>query len=171
LKVERKVNKLYLSPEAALEKMRNWCAYQERSQSETLKKIRSFGVSQENAEQILSSLITENFVNEERFARAFAGGKFRMKRWGRNKIRMELKKHQVSDYSIKKALEALGDEEYERAAGILIEKKLNTILSTDRRKKYYSTLNYLVSRGFESDLVISRLNQLLGEQNNYEFRT
>jgi regulatory protein len=168
--VEHKVNNLNRRTGNTLEKMRQWCAYQERSQYEARRKLQAAGIEPVEAEQMIANLVSENFINEQRFARAFAGGKFRLKQWGRNKIRLELKKHRISDPCIIEALGTLAIEDYEKAAGLVIAKKLKTVLSSDRRKKYYSALNYAVSKGFEPEIVITRLNELLGEQ-NYEFRT
>jgi regulatory protein len=158
---EHKFRKTVLSPEAALLKIRNWCAYQERSQQETRKKLYDYGLAAEEVEQIITSLIEQNFLNEERFALALAGGKFRIKRWGRVKIKLELKKHGISDYSINKALLAINVDEYVGALKQVAEKKLATIKGQDRRKRFYTALSYLVSRGFESDLATEQLNQLL----------
>ncbi len=154
-------SRLHLSPEEALFKIKNWCAYQERSQQETRRKLQEYSMEREVSEQVIATLIAENFLNEERFALALAGGKFRIKRWGRGKIKMELKKHQVSDYSINKALKAIDENDYEATMKQVVEKKLESLKSDDRRKKFYSVLNYAVSRGFEGDLVAEYLNQLL----------
>jgi regulatory protein len=159
--VESKPTKIKLSPEQAFFKIKNWCAYQERSQQETRRKLYEYGLHEEDVEQIIANLIGENFLNEERFALAFAGGKFRIKQWGRGKIKMELKKHKVSDYCINKALKSIDSDDYEKTMIKTIEKKLKLVKSTDVRKQFYSTLSYLVSRGFESDLVTEQLNNIL----------
>src|SRR5690606_26754360 len=96
--------KKQLTPEQALQKLKHYCAYQERSHSEVVEKLYSLGVWKREHDAIIASLIEEGYLNEERFAIAFAGGKFRMKKWGRTKIKYELKQRQVSEYSIKKAL-------------------------------------------------------------------
>ena len=93
-----------LTPEQAYAKIRQFCAFQERSHQEVKMKLSGYGISWTDANLLLSKLIEENFLNEERFAAAFVGGKFRIKQWGRKKIEMELKKRQVSSYSISKAL-------------------------------------------------------------------
>ncbi len=142
-------------------RIKNWCAYQERSQHETRSKLHSFGLTTEEADLIISSLISENFLNEERFSLAFAGGKFRIKHWGRNKIKVELKQHRISDYLVNKALRSIDGDEYEKIMNAVIEKKLRSLNTADRRKKYYAVLSYAVSRGFESDLVSAQLNNIL----------
>jgi regulatory protein len=159
--VEYKSNKIPLSPDLALHKMKSWCAYQERSQDETRRKLYEYNLSPEETDQIIADLISENFLNEERFAMAFAGGKFRIKQWGRSKIKMELKKHKVSDYSINKALKSIDAADYEKAIVKTIEKKRKLLKVNDPRKQFYALLTYLASRGFESDLVTEQLNNIL----------
>ena len=158
---DRQVKKTTLTPHAAYLKISNWCAYQERSQQETRKKLYEYGLPAQEVEQIIATLIEENFLNEERFALALAGGKFRIKHWGRIKIKLELKKHGISDYLINKALKAIGSSDYVNTLKQVAEKKLATVKGNDRRKLFYTTLSYLVSRGFESDLAAEQLNQLL----------
>lgn len=155
--MEYKVSEIKLPPEVARQKIKNWCAYQERSQYEAWKKLGAYGLKSEEVEEIIADLIQENFLNEERFALALAGGKFRIKHWGKNKIKAELKKHKVSDYSINKALKSIEAGEYDKMIASVIEKKSKLIKVQDAQKKFYSLLNYLVSRGFESDLVKEHL--------------
>jgi regulatory protein len=159
--MEHKVKKIKHSPEAAYLKIQNWCAYQERSQNETRYKLLDYGLSVEEADQIISKLIGDNFLNEERFAIALTGGKFRIKHWGKNKIKLELRKHKVSDYCINKALKSIDANDYEKTLKSQVEKKLSTLNYNDRKKQYYTTLKYLVSKGFESDLVTHYLNLTL----------
>ena len=104
-------------------KIKQWCAYQERSQHETRQKLYDYGLFSEDVEDIIAKLIEENFLNEERFALALTSGKFRIKRWGRIKIKLELKKHKVSDYLIQKALKSINDKDYEMTIVKIIEKK------------------------------------------------
>lgn len=158
---EHKVKKIKHSPETAYLKIQNWCAYQERSQNETRFKLLDYGLNPEEADQLISKLITENFLNEERFAMALARGKFRIKQWGKNKIRIELKKHRVSDYCINRAMKEIDPDEYDKTISELLEKKLATTGTEDRKKAFYTALKYLVSRGFESDLVSQQLNLAL----------
>mgnify|MGYP002381561777 CR=1 FL=1 len=143
----------------ATHKIMLWCAYQERSQHDTRTKLFDFGLNPEEVESILATLIAENYVNEERFALAFASGKFRIKHWGRIKIKLELKKHKVSDYCLRKALASIPDEEYTATIRNILEKKSKSAKKGDPRKTYYALLNYCVSRGFEPDLVREVLNE------------
>ena len=96
------IYKKQLTPEQALQKLRHYCGYQERCHSEVKEKLYSLGVFKNEHDAIIATLIEEDYLNEERFAIAFAGGKFRVKQWGRVKIKYELKQKQVSEYSIKK---------------------------------------------------------------------
>lgn len=159
--VDYKVNKIKLSCDEAFHKMKNWCAYQERSQNEVRLKLHGFSLNSEDCEKIISDLISENFLNEERFANAFVSGKFRIKLWGRNKIKIELKKHKISDYCINKAIYRIDDEDYKATLLKVIEKKIRLTKYANPTKKFYGLLNYCVSRGYESDLVIEQLNVIL----------
>lgn len=159
--VDYKVNKIKLSRDEAFHKMKNWCAYQERSQNETRVKLQSFSLNSEDVEQIISELISENFLNEERFANAFARGKFRIKLWGRNKIKIELKKHKITDHCINKAIYSFDEEDYKATLLKVLEKKIRLTKYPNPTKKFYGLLNYCISRGYESDLVIEQLNVIL----------
>jgi regulatory protein len=158
---EHKVKKILLTPEMAEHKIKLWCAYQERSQNETRQKLYEYGLHKEDVEQIISNLISENFLNEERFALALAGGKFRIKHWGKVKIKIELRRHKISDYSINKALNSINDDDYLNTITSVLEKKVRQTKSKDKQKLFYSVLNYAVSRGFERDLVTEQINKLL----------
>ena len=115
--------KKQLTKEQALQKLKHYCAYQERCHSEVKEKLYNLGVWKKDHDEIIASLIEENYLNEERFAIAFAGGKFRVKQWGRVKIKYELKQKQVSEYSIKKAMKQIGEEEYLALLHKLTEEK------------------------------------------------
>jgi len=143
-----------LTPKQALQKIKHFCAYQERCHSEVKEKLYSYGLHTKEIEEIISTLIEENYLNEERFAIHFAGGKFRIKKWGRIKIRYELKKKSVSDYCIKKALQSIDEAEYESAIEKLVE------LKAAAAKKYklihhkiQSIVSALNQKGYETDLV------------------
>ena len=145
---------LNIGPEKALEKIRHYCAYQERNHQEVKKKLYSFGLYKDQVDSLLSSLISENYLNEERYAVAFAGGKFRTKDWGRVKIKYELKQHQISDYCIKKALLTISTEDYNRKLDKLFIAKLKTIKSEKNiYVKKRKMMNYLLQKGYESTLI------------------
>ena len=142
------------TPDQALPKAKHYCAYQERCHSEVKEKLYSFGLNKKEVEQILSQLIEENYLNEERFAMQFAGGRFRIKQWGRVKIKYELKQKQVSEYCIKKALAAIDERDYQKTLQKLFDAKLKTLKSEKnifiKRKKLQ---DHLLQRGFEAGLV------------------
>lgn len=136
-----------------------FCAYQERTQQQVREKLYSLGLKTVAVEEVIAYLITENYINEERFAKAFAGGKFRIKNWGRNKIKQALKQHGLSVYCIKKGLEEIGDEAYLEAIRALADKKSSHIQEKDTFKKAYKIAAYLIGKGFEADLVWDVLNK------------
>ena len=154
--------KKYLSKEQALQKARHYCSYQERSHSEVKTKLYSLGLHKQEVEEALSQLIEENCLNEERFARQFAGGKFRMKQWGKIKIVYELKQKQVSEYCIKKALEEIKENDYLKTAHKLAQAKWNT-LKTEKNQyvKMSKTTNYLLQKGFEGAIIKVILPKLM----------
>ena len=147
--------------EQALQKIKQYCAYQERCHSEVRDKLYSFGLNKMEVEEIISSLIIENYLNEERFAILFAGGKFRMKQWGKNKIKQALKLRRVSDYCINKALKEIDGSEYRKTFQKVAEQKVKTLKSEKnifiKKRKLQ---DFLLQRGFESALIRDALNDL-----------
>lgn len=156
--VEHKEKKIIVTPLQAQEKLRAWCAYQERSQHEARQKLRSWQIDSEDAEGIIANLIEENFINEERFSRAYARGKFSIKHWGKNKIKMGLRQHQLPELLIITALNQIDENDYLAIIRREIEKKLRLTKSTNKTEQFYKTLQYLVGKGFESDLIKEELN-------------
>jgi regulatory protein len=151
----------YLSKEAALKKLQNFCAYQERCQTEVRTKLIELGIYGDSLEEIIAELIGEDFINEERFAATFAGGKFRIKQWGRIKIVQALKLKKISDYCIRKALEKeINDEDYTDTLNKLLLKKITSISETDKIKKRYLLLQYAVGRGYEVEIIKKVLNEI-----------
>ena len=142
----------------ALMKMQSWCAYQERSQQDARNKLYELGMWEEAVENIIVQLIQDNFLNEERFAMTFARGKFGIKKWGRIKIKQELKFKKVSDYCIKKALQQIDDTEYINTLKKLIESKRKLIKEPNKIKLQYKLMNYVLSKGYEKDIVFDVLN-------------
>jgi regulatory protein len=147
-------NKQSFTPDQALPRAKHYCAYQERCHSEVKEKLYDFGLNKKEVDEILSQLIEENYLNEERFAIHFAGGKFRMKHWGRVKIKYELRKKQVSDYCIRKALASLDDDAYMKTLQKLFDEKLRTLKSEKnifiKKRKLQ---DHLLQKGFEAELV------------------
>lgn len=118
------MQKKYLTKEQALQKLKHYCGYQERCHSEVRQKLWDLGVRSAEHDEIISALIEEDYLNEERFAKQFAGGKFRMNDWGRKKIYYGLKEKGISDYLIKKGLKEIDDEVYNKTLHELTEKKV-----------------------------------------------
>lgn len=145
--------KKQLTSEQALQKLKHYCAYQERSHSEVKEKLYSLGVWKKDHDSIIATLIEGDYLNEERFAIAFAGGKFRIKQWGRVKIKYELKKKQVSDYSIKKALKQIAEEEYFAVLKKLADEKYASLKDEQYLIRKKKATDYLVQKGFEMDLI------------------
>jgi regulatory protein len=135
------------------QKAEGYCAYQERCQQEVRDKLYEWGLWPDAVEGIIANLIENNFLNEERFAKAFAGGKFRIKKWGRVKIRIELKKRKISDYCIKKGLHEIDQEEYEKTLRQVVEKKSKSIKGGTLLSLQYKSAMYAISRGYEPDMV------------------
>ncbi|MDP4283095.1 MAG: regulatory protein RecX [Bacteroidota bacterium] len=150
-----------LTPEQSLLKIKQYCAYQERCHAETREKLFSFGLNKKEIDEIISVLITENYLNEERFAIHYAGGKFRMKYWGKYKIKQALKYKQVSDYCIKKALKEIDEKEYQKTFQKLADQKLKTLKSEKNIfVKKRKLQDFLLQKGYESDLVSNELKKI-----------
>ena len=143
-----------LSREQALPQIKQFCVYRERCHSEVKEKLYSLGLYKNDVEQLMAQLIEENYLNEERFAKQYAGGKFRMNQWGRIKIKYALRQKQVSDYSIKKGLKEISESDYKKTLQKLAEQKLKTLKNENnvfsKRKKVQ---DYLLRKGYEGELV------------------
>lgn len=146
-------NKKSLTAEQALQKLKHYCGYQERCHSEVREKLYKLEVSKKDHDAIIASLIEEGYLNEERFAIAFAGGKFRIKQWGKLKIQNALKQKQVSDYSINKALKQIKNNEYIAALKKLGEEKYASLKEEKRLIRQKKTIDYLLQKGFEMELI------------------
>lgn len=111
-------------------------------------------------DEAIAALIADNFLNEERFARAFAGGKFRVRQWGRKKILAALKQHQVSTYCIRKGMEEIDDEDYMQVLTNLAEKKYATLTGEQYLKRQFKTTQFLLQKGYEPELIQDVLKQI-----------
>jgi regulatory protein len=156
---EDKKPKKKLTPNQALTKAQLSCAYQERCQQEMRDKLYEWGLYSNDVENIIANLITDNFLNEERFAKAYAGGKFRIKKWGRIKIKIELKKRKISDYCIKKGMQEIDEKDYIKTLKEIIAKKSKEIKGGKLQVRNYKIAQYAASRGFESDLIWGLLKE------------
>ncbi|MEP7228984.1 MAG: regulatory protein RecX [Ginsengibacter sp.] len=149
------------TPGQSIPKIKQYCAYQERCHAEVRDKLYSYGLYKKEVEPIISLLITENYLNEERFAILYAGGKFRMNQWGKVKIKQALRLKQVSDYCIKKALKQIDETDYQKTFRKITEQKLKTIrgeknIFVKKRKLQ----DYLLQKGYESGLISEMLKNL-----------
>ena len=154
---EKKQAQKITDPHLALVKMQSWCAYQERCQQETRDKLYDLGLWPEEVESIIAKLIEENFLNEERFACSFARGKFNIKKWGRIKIKQELKQKRISEYCLKKALQEINGDDYLNTLIKLIDNKRQLIKEKNHIKLQYKLVNYALSKGYERDLIMDVL--------------
>jgi regulatory protein len=146
------VSPLYSLLEAK-HKIEAFCAYQERCDQEVRLKLRSWNMDAEHVDILISDLITHNFLNEERFAEAYVSGKFRIKKWGRVKIRQHLKQKNISAYSINKALATIDDKEYLSTIRELLETKSRLVKSKDKWDRLNKLKRYLASKGYETELI------------------
>lgn len=152
-----------LEPKVAKLKAADFCAYQERSQQEVRDKLYLYGLHENEVEEILSDLIVEGFINEERFAKAYAGGKFRMKGWGKRKIVQGLKQHRISDYCISKGLKEIDDEAYWAMLKKHGQKKLTSLKGQSDYVVKGKLSQHLMMKGFDGDLVREVIEELLQE--------
>lgn len=152
--------KIYTSKEDALKKLQRYCAYQDRYHQEVRNKLLHLGIYGDDLEEIMAELISDGFLNEERYACSFARGKFRLKAWGRNRIVLELKKKNVSPYCIKKALKEIDESDYVEKLKLVLEKKAAQLSESDPWKKRNKVAQYAISRGFESHLVFELVNAM-----------
>lgn len=141
------------SREQAKQKAESYCAYQERSQYEVRNKLYEWGLHQKDVEEIISELIGHNFLNEERFSRAYTLGKFRIKGWGKMKIKQGLKLKGVPDKLIIKSLNGIDPDDYLSKLEQLLEKKSKTITEKDPFKRRYLLSRYAAGKGYESELI------------------
>ena len=146
--------KKQLTKEEAFQKLKHYCAYQERCHSEVKEKLYNIGIWKKEHDEIIATLIEDNYLNEERFAIAYAGGRFRIKKWGRTKIKYELKQKQVSDYCIKKALKKIDEEDYLKVLGKLAKEKYASLKNDQPLIRKKKTITYLQQKGYEYELII-----------------
>jgi regulatory protein len=143
----------------AIQKIEHFCSYQERCHEDIATKLRSMKMSPDEIDTILVHLITENFLNEERFACSFARGKHRIKHWGKIRITNELRYKKITQTLIHKALQEITPEEYLNTFHNLAERQWDSIQETNTLKKQKKWCDYLLRKGFESNLVYDKLKE------------
>lgn len=144
-----------------MKKMENYCVYQERCHQEIENKLKEFNLIPQAKEAILLHLLENNYLNEERFSKAFARGKFTIKKWGKQRIVRELRLKNISDYNIKSALKEIDEDDYINTFDELAEKRLKEIKERNIYKKRKKLADYLLYRGWESDIVYSKVTELI----------
>jgi len=145
-----------------LQKAASYCAYQERTQDEVKQRLKKWNVWGDEADEIIAELISMNYLSEERFAKTYAGGKFRVKNWGRMKIRQELNRRGLSTYSIEKGMGEIGDDAYVAGLRELLSKKRDLLskTETDAFKLKQKLARFALGKGYESELVWKELGEL-----------
>lgn len=146
----------------ALDKIKSYCAYQERCHSEVRTKLSGWYLNDDEIEQVIAQLISENYLNEQRFALAYAGGKFRIKKWGKNKIIASLKRKGISTPCIKIAIAGIDDDEYINAIKDLLTQKKKETKGKNIFRQKALLHTYLIGKGFENDLVYKFINEAFG---------
>ena len=144
----------------ALNKLRRYCAYQERCHIEVKDKLQNMGMIAEAIDQIIGTLVSENYLNETRFAQQFARGKFAIKHWGNMRITRELKARAVSAYDIKKALATIEPEAYAQKIKELSTKRWEQLDGQKPQVRKQKLYQYLAYRGWETDLIYQQINRL-----------
>ena len=145
----------------AQKKLESYCAYQERCHKEVKAKLKTMRMIPEAIDKIMVYLIEQNYLNEERFAKAFVRGKFRIKKWGKDRLVRELKFRDISKFAIDLALKEIKDEDYFETLDELIQKRIEQVKEKNSYKKKRKVADYLLYRGWESHLVYEKLNEYL----------
>lgn len=144
----------------AKKKIEYYCAYQERCHDEVIQKLREMSLSVNEIDEVVVHLIQNNFLNEERFACSFARGKHRIKHWGKIRIVNELKFRNISQYNITKALKEITPEDYLMSFHFLSDRFWENITESNTLKKRKKFCDYLLRKGFESNLIYDKVKEL-----------
>jgi regulatory protein len=147
-----------LTKEQVLQKLRFYCRYQQRCQSEVKEKLFELGVNKKDHDELITELVKENCLNDERFAVAFASGRFKLKQWGRKKIQKGLKEKRVSDEIAQKALEQINKKEYRAILNKLAKERYAALKHEQHLVRKKKTMDYLMQKGYELDLVKEAIN-------------
>ncbi len=151
--------KTSFSLQEAQKKLEHYCAYQERCHWEVEQKLKQMGMIPSAQELIITELIEENYLNESRFAQSFARGKFRIKKWGKQRIVRELKARKMSAYNIKLALKEISDSDYQSTFFSLFEKRKEAVSHESIPIQKKKILAFMVYRGWETHLIYTALNE------------
>jgi regulatory protein len=154
------VKKKILTLLEAQKKMEHYCAYQERCHKEVVKKLQELGMIPISVNTIVSKLVEDNYLNETRFAQSYARGKFRIKKWGKIRIRRELKARDLSDYNIKKGLEEIQDLDYNTTFLSLFEKRKKEVYENIPSVQKKKIISYMVYRGWELEKIYEAIQEI-----------
>ena len=146
-----------------VKKLQRYCVYQDRCHKDVVDKMKLMKIPYSLHDNVLVELIKDDFLNEERFAIAYVRGKFIYKKWGRNKIRMELKRRKISDYCIKKGFEEIDGNKYEEVLLGLLQKKIDSLKAIKGYQKNYKAAQFVMNKGYEGDLVWSLIKTHFSE--------
>lgn len=149
-----------LSQELAFEKLKRYCRYQDRCHSEVRTKLLSLKIYGEDLEEVITELIKDDYLNEERYARSYARGKFRLKKWGRIKIKQNLFQKRISSYCIKKGIEEIEEEAYLETLRQVIRSAILKYDSYDDLIQKDKTIKYATSRGYEANLIFKIIKEM-----------
>tara|TARA_B100001173_G_scaffold66780_1_gene56515 strand:- start:3870 stop:4334 length:465 start_codon:yes stop_codon:yes gene_type:complete len=141
-------------------KLQYYCSYQDRCHKEVKAKLKSFKISSEELNEIVSNLIKDNYLNESRFSKSFVRGKFNIKNWGRVRIINELKLRNISIYNINLGLKEIDDQDYINKLEDIFNKKLSSLSNLNSNLKKKKIISYLLYRGWESNLIYSKANEI-----------
>ena len=142
-------------------KLKHYCSYQDRCHNEVENKLSKFNLISQAKDQILFNLINEDYLNETRFCKSFVRGKFKIKNWGKRRIIQELKSRKISEFNIKKGLSEINEIEYLEKFENLFNKKLSSLENLNRIDKKKKIFSYLQYRGWETNLIYEKINQIL----------
>ena len=152
-------NKRVYDIKIAIERLKNFCALQDRCQFDVIQKMKEWGLLEFTQDHILEILITEKYIDEERYAQSYCKGKFRIKKWGKIKITNALKKKKISSICIEKGLKEIEDVEYEILLNNLLEKKNNNLKDKNHFTRKKKIASFLIQRGFEGNLVWDKIRE------------
>ncbi len=145
----------------AKKKLEHYCAYQERCHKEVRQKLKEMNMIPKAIDAVIGHLLEHNFLNEERFAKTFVRGKFKIKKWGKRRLTQELKQKDITKYNINLALAMISDDEYIETFNALAENKLASIREPNILKRKKKLADYLLYRGWEPHLVYDKVNELV----------
>ena len=155
------IEQKYFSIEEIKRKLERYCIYQDRCHKEIETKLRAFTLIEEAKNQIILHLMEHDFLNEERFSKSFARGKFNIKKWGKQRITQELKMRNISDYNIKTALKEIDEELYLKTIYKIAERRNEIINETDFYKRKKKLTDFLIRKGYEYNLIFSTVKNVL----------